>query len=125
VIAVFFDSTGAGHAGGVITNDTLSVSPNTASGTTNLVSLGATCGAPSASLLNPDFDTAFFSSCTLATFQTALTMTFPSPTGVDPALASLSFPATTINGMRIVDPVNNNRRIQSMLHALHSQLKPL
>ena len=125
VIAVFFDSTGAGHAGGVITNDTLSVSPNTANGTTHLVSLGATCGTPSASLVNPDFHTAFFSSCSLATFQTTLAMSFPTTTGVDPALTSLSFPATMINGLRIVDPLNDSRRVQSMLHALHNQLKPL
>ncbi len=119
VIAVFFDSTGTGAGGGVITNDTLSMTPNTAHGTTHLASVGATCSTPSASLVNPEFHMTFFSSCSLATFQTTLAMTFPTASGVDPALASLSFSTTAVNGIRVIAAANNSLRVQSMLHALH------
>ena len=46
-------------------------------------------------------------------------MTFPTASGVDPALASLSFSTTAVNGIRVIDAANNSLRVQSMLHALH------
>lgn len=122
VVVVFFDSTGAGMGGGVITNDTLSVSPSNAHATTQLASVGAACRTPASSLLNPEFEMPFYSSCSLATFKTSLSLSFPATTGVDPALASLSFPTTVINGIRVVDAVNESRRVQSMLHSLHAKM---
>ncbi len=125
VLVVFFDSTGSGHSGGVITNDTLPLSPNSASGMTHVVSVGTTCSTPSASLRNPQFEHSLFTSCALATFQTSLSLTLTTSGAVDPALARLSFTASTVNGMRIVDPASNGRRVQLLLHTLHKQLTPL
>lgn len=119
VLAVIFDSTGAPQFGGLITGDTLSASPNAGSGATTLLSVGAACRTPPSSLTNPEFDTPLVSSCSLATFSTTLTLQFAASPGIDAALESLSFSHTTVNGIRVVDPLAG-RRVNALLHALRS-----
>ncbi|HLB10781.1 MAG TPA: hypothetical protein VK617_14680 [Gemmatimonadaceae bacterium] len=119
VLAVIFDSTGAPYLAGLITGDTLSASPDSGSAATTLVSVGAACRTPPSSLTNPEFDTPFASSCSLATFRTSLTLQFPSSPGIEAALASLTFAPTAVNGIRVVDPLTG-RRVNSLLHALRS-----
>jgi len=117
VLAVIFDSTGAPQFAGLITGDTLSAQPSAGSGATSLFSVGAACRTPPTTLTNPEFNSPLESSCALATFHTTLSMQFPSSPGIDAALASLSFNAATVNGIRVVDPVQG-RRVNSLLHAL-------
>jgi hypothetical protein len=118
VLVVFFDSTGAPQTAGLITNDTLSAQPTSGSGTTTLFSVGDACGTPASTLVNPEFDTSLSSSCALATFRTSMTLQFPTSPNIDAALASLTFTATTINGIRIVDPpdATPGRRLRALLH---------
>jgi hypothetical protein len=118
VLVVFFDSTGAPQTAGLITNDTLSAQPTNGSGATTLLSLGDACGTPPATLVNPEFDSSLSSSCALANFHTSVSLQFSTSPNIDAALASLAFPLTTINGIRIVDPPDESpgRRIRALLH---------
>ncbi len=117
VLAVIFDSTGAPQFAGLVTGDTLSTSPSSGSGATTLVSVGAACRTPPSSLTNPEFDSPLASACSLATFRTSLTLQFPSGPGIDAALLSLTFAPTSINGIRVVDPLDG-RRVNALLRTL-------
>jgi hypothetical protein len=124
VLLVFFDSTGTGYQGGVITNDTLNFNPSHATASTTLSTVGTTCATPSASLKNPEFDHPFYASCSLATFRTTTALSFSLPGGVDPALASLSFPFTKLGGLKVTD-VSEEGRVQKSLHALRARLSKM
>ncbi|MBK5188428.1 MAG: hypothetical protein JJD97_09285 [Gemmatimonadaceae bacterium] len=119
MIIADFDSSGALQEGGVITGDTIAVSPTNGSGTTSLSSVGATCATPSSTLANPQLATLGIGSCNLATFHTNFSMTFSTSSSVDPALANLSFSSATINGVRAVDAASTGavRRVRAMLRA--------
>jgi hypothetical protein len=100
---ITFDGSGAGNAGGIITGDTISVNPSHASGTTRLSSVTTTCTTVSTSLLNPQLASLSFDSCNLALFTTTLSLTFPTTTGLDASLTSVSFTNASVNGVRVVD----------------------
>jgi len=119
VLAVIFDSTGAPMLGALITGDTLSALPDSGTAATTLVSVGAACRTPPSSLTNPEFDSPLESSCSLATFSTSLTLQFPASPGIDAALASLTFAPTTVNGIRVMDPLAG-RRVNALVHALRN-----
>jgi hypothetical protein len=119
VLIAFFDSTGTIVNAGLITEDTISAMPGSGGGSSTLVSVGSDCTAPPTSLLNPQFDSPLASSCSLASFRTSTTLTFPSVSTIDPALASLTISSASVNGVRIVDPPDNatTRRVRSLLRA--------
>jgi len=116
VLVVFFDSTGAPQTAGLIAGDTLSAQPTSGSGTTTLLAVGDACATPASTLANPEFDSPLSSSCALATFRTSATLQFSTSPNIDAALASLTFTATTINGIRIVDPPDDSpgRRVGAL-----------
>ena len=121
VLLLEFDGSGTVQDGVVITNDTLNVQITDGSATTSLTSTSASCGTPSPSLLNPQLGTIQIGSCTLAKFLSSLSITTQTAAQVDPALASLSFNAATINGVRIVDAAQaaTLRRVRAALLAAH------
>jgi hypothetical protein len=114
---ITFDSTGTGDSGGIITGDTISVSPTSASATTSLSSVSSTCATPSASLLNPQMATLSIGTCNLARFTTTVHLTSPTTTGMDAALTSVSFSNSSVNGARVVDQAAGAsvRRVLDML----------
>jgi len=118
VLVVFFDSTGTEQITGLFTNDTLEVQSTTGGGATTLNSVGDACATPPSTLVNPQFDTPLTSSCALANFRTSVSLQFQTSPSVDAALASLTFPLTTINGLRLVLPPEDSpgRRIRTLLH---------
>ncbi|MDQ2932457.1 MAG: hypothetical protein M3Y05_16775 [Gemmatimonadota bacterium] len=125
VIVVFFDASGAPQEGALITDDTISVAPTSGSAATSFVSASAACLNPPGSLSNPQFDSPFFTSCTLAKFHTALTLGFPSGS-IDAGLTSVTFSPTPapINGLRVVNtPSSSSRRLRSLLAAHGSRTR--
>lgn len=98
-----FDGSGTGNGGGIITGDTIAVDPSDASATTSLTSVSGACATPATSLLNPQLASLAIGSCNLAKFSTTLHLTSPSTTGMDAALTSLVFSASTVNGVRVID----------------------
>ena len=122
VLLLEFDGNGHVQDGALITNDTLNVQIAAGSATTSLTSTSASCGTPSPSLLNPQLGTLQISSCTLAKFLSSLSITTQTAAQVDPALASLSFNAATINGVRVVEAAQaaTLRRMSAALHAAHA-----
>jgi hypothetical protein len=124
-LAVFFDSTGTAHDGGIITDDTLSLNPSVGSGTTSLTSISTTCSTPAASLANPIIGMFGIAECNLAKFQTTLSLTTPATAGLDAALTSISFTNATFNGVRALDsetaaPV---RRLKTLLRATAASMR--
>jgi len=115
-----FDSAGALQEKGLITGDTILVTPSSASGSTSLASVGAACGTPSASLVNPQLAAITMSACNLATFHASLSLTSPSGTGVDPALTSLSYSNASVSGVRIVDQASGGASTQRLMALLHA-----
>ena len=91
VILIEFNGDGSISDGGLITNDTLAADITGGGGSTTLSSIGSTCGTPAASLVNPQVAEIGFSSCTLATFVTSLSLTSQASAHIDPALASIAF----------------------------------
>jgi hypothetical protein len=119
-LLVIFDGSGAGEDGGIITGDTISVSPSDASATTTLSSVTSACTTPSSSLLNPQLAQVTFDTCNLASFTTSLNITSPTTTGMDAALTSVSFSHVSLNGVRVVDQAQGAslRRAAAMLRAM-------
>jgi len=115
----FFDSTGAVQDGGLVTGDTIPVSPSAGDATTSLTSVGSACTAPSSSLHNPGLGSFTVGTCNLARFRTTLQITLPSTTGVDAALTHLAFTNASMNGVRVVDAATGAavRRIHQMIRA--------
>lgn len=115
----FFDSTGAVQDGGLVTGDTIPVSPNAGTATTSLTSVGSACATPSSSLHNPGLASFTLGTCNLARFRTTLQLTLPSKTGVDAALTSLAFTNANMNGVRLVDAATGAavRRIHEVIRA--------
>lgn len=95
-----------GSSGGaqLIANDTVVIDASAQSGSVTQTSVGSSCPAPPSGLTNPVIATAKQATCLLATYSAALTLSFPSRAGVDPALTQLSFPLTTFAGERFQDP---------------------
>jgi hypothetical protein len=118
-LIVFFDSTGTGVEGGVLTGDTISVNPTNAAATTSLTSVGSACATPAASLVNPQLGMLAIGTCSLAGFRTSLQLTLPTTVGMDAALTNVSFTNATVNGVRAVDqPAGASiQRIHDMLRA--------
>jgi hypothetical protein len=102
VTALLANGTSAGAS--LVTNDTVVVHANANAGSVKLVSTGAACPEAPAGLINPVIATANQATCLSATFTAALTLGFPATAGVDAALTQISFPATTIAGVRFQDP---------------------
>ena len=122
VLAVIFDSTGVRHSSPVSLRATrCSASPNAGGGATTLVSVGAACRTPPSSLTNPEFDSPLASACSLATFRTSLTLQFPSGPGIDAALLSLTFAPTSVNGIRVVDPLEWETGQRAVAHSSQRQ----
>ena len=105
-LVIFFDASGVPQVGGMITGDTLSVLPDSANAATSLHAVGAACRAVPASLTNPEFNAPLASTCALATFTTSLSLHFAATSGLESALTNLSFASATINGIRVVAPVD-------------------
>jgi hypothetical protein len=118
-LLVFFDSTGTGEGGGVITGDTIFVSPTDAGAMTSLSSVGSACATPAASLVNPQLGMLAIGTCSLAGFRTSLQLTLPTTDGMDPALTNVSFTNATVNGVRAVGQAAGAsiQRIHDMLRA--------
>lgn len=114
-----YNGDGTVSDGALITNDTLAADITGGSGSTRLSSTGATCGAPPSSLTNPQVGSIDFSSCTLATFLTSLTLSTQTSSHIDPALASIAIDAVTVNGLRLIDTPEaaTMRRVRAALHA--------
>jgi hypothetical protein len=118
-LLVTFDSAGVGNSGGIITGDTISVSPTDASASTTLTSVTTACTTPSTSLLNPQLTSLSIGTCNLARFNTSLHLTSPSTTGMDAALTSVSITNVSVNGVRVVESASGAsvRRVLGMLRA--------
>jgi hypothetical protein len=126
VLAAYYNADGAIEDGGVFANDTLSVEATDGTGTSSRTSVGAACGAPSASLANPQFAQFRSLPCNLATFSTSMTLVIPDSAGLDPALTTLSLPLTTFNGVRFQDASAGQgmvRRVRALLHAKRGSTK--
>ena len=98
IVLAQYDASGLINGGEVLTNDSLPVAPSDGTGSTTRASLGGTCATPSTSLVNHQIASLANLGCTPATFNTSMTLAVPSTPNVDPALTSLSFPTTTLNG---------------------------
>jgi hypothetical protein len=122
-LIVFYDSTGTAEDGGLITADTILVSPSDGSGTTSLTSVSSGCTTPSSSLLNPALGTFLNSACSLAQFHTTLSLTMPTTPGMDAALTSLSYTNASVNGVRVVDQAGGAsvRRLHEIMHTMASR----
>jgi hypothetical protein len=102
-VLVTFDGSGAGNGGGIITGDTIAVDPSDAAATTSLTSVSTACSTPATSLVNPQLSSLAIGTCNRAKFTTTLNLTSPATTGMDAALTSLVFSASTVNGVRVID----------------------
>jgi hypothetical protein len=119
VIVIQFNGDGSINDGVLITNDTLAANITDGGGSTTLLSTSGSCGAPSASLLNPAMNNLFIASCTLAKFRTSLTLTSQTSAHIDPALASITMNAVSVNGVRVIDQVQGGalRHAREVLRA--------
>lgn len=117
-LIAFFDGAGAIQEAGIVTGDTILVSPNGGSATTSLTSVSTTCTTPSSSLLNPQLTSFTVGTCTLARFRTSLALTSPTTPGADAGLTNLSFSNATMNGVRVVDPGTTVQRVHAIFRAV-------
>jgi hypothetical protein len=104
LIVTVLRANGSFQGASLISNDTVIVQASSNTGSITQTAVGASCPAPPAGLTNPVITTAAQATCLLATYSATLTFDFPATTGVDPALAHLSFPTTTFAGERFQDP---------------------
>ena len=123
VILIEYNGDGTISDGAMITNDTLATDITGGSGSTRLSSTSTTCGTPPSSLTNPQVGAIEFSSCTLATFLTSLTLSTQTSSHIDPSLASIDIDAVTINGIRLVDAGDaaTLRRVRAALRAARTK----
>jgi hypothetical protein len=119
ILLAEYNGDGTSTGGALVTNDTLVVNVTNGTGSTSLTSTSATCGTPSASLVNPEIPTIAFSSCHLAKFLTTLSLTTQTSASIDPALASISISSATVNGVRLVDQSEaaTLRRVRALMHS--------
>lgn len=117
-IVALYDTEGNIQDGVLLTNDTLGVVPSDGSGTTTRTSLGSTCTEISSSLQNPQLTSINPLACNAAAFGTSMTLVVPSDPNVDAALTSLSFPATTIQGVRILENGSTGEAAARSLRAM-------
>lgn len=118
-----FHSDGTPLASVLVTNDTVAVNDTSRAGSFTLVSVGASCVTPIAGLVNPIIAKDQSAACASAVLNVALTLGFPSTTGVDPALTSLSFPMTSFAGERFVHASSAGARVSSASR-LQAWLRP-
>jgi hypothetical protein len=111
------DGTSAGAT--MITNDTLIMNVTVGSDATSLTSTSTACGTPSASLVNPQLPSFTISTCKLAKFLTSFSITSQTSASIDPALASISLNAASVNGIRLLHAPEaaTLRRARAALHA--------
>jgi hypothetical protein len=119
-IVALYDAEGNIEDGVLLTNDTLNVVPSDGSGTTTRTSLGSTCTEISSSLQNPQLTSINPVACNAAAFGTSMTLVVPSDPNVDAALTSLSFPTTTIQGVRILE---NGSTGEAAVRSLRAMLR--
>jgi hypothetical protein len=119
VLIAFYDSTGTLNDVGLVTGDTIPVSPIDLNGTTSLTSVGNACATPSASLVNPELGFLGVGECHLAKFRSSTALSLPSTPGLDAALMTLSFSNATVNGVRVIAPAEGTpvRRLREILRA--------
>jgi hypothetical protein len=117
-IVALYDTEGNIQDGVLLTNDTLGVVPSDGSGTTTRTSLGSTCTELSSSLQNPQLTSINPLACNAAAFGTSMTLVVPSDPSVDAALTSLSFPTTTIKGVRILETGSTGEAVVRSLRAM-------
>jgi hypothetical protein len=93
----------------LLANDTLGIASTSRTQSSTLTSVGGSCPTPIAGLVDPIITAAQTTTCTLAQFNAALALGFPATAGVDAALTTVSFPATSIAGERFLDASTPSR----------------
>lgn len=119
-IVALYDTEGNIQDGVLLTNDTLGVVPSDGTGTTARTSLGSTCTEISSTLQNPQLTSINPLACNAAAFGTSMTLVVPSDPNIDAALTSLSFPTTTIQGVRILE---NGSTGEAAVRSLRAMLR--
>jgi hypothetical protein len=90
---------------GIVLGDTILATATTATFTASVASTGSACSALPSGLMNTQIASirAQFASCSGIKLQSAFSGTFPATTGLDPSLQSISFNASTANGIRVTE----------------------
>jgi hypothetical protein len=113
-----FDDSGAEDGAVLVTNDTLSLDLYHTESGTSFSALAGPCNTPPA-LLQNDWVTSYpTTACATARFTTSMAMRSQPATGVDSALTALSFSATSVSGVRIVDARPTTRRVHALWEPL-------